>query len=158
MASDKMIVYDDFKNYLGDGTVDMDADIFRLLLYLSGSNAGTRGVGTGLLADLTNEHANANGYVTNGIAIVSPTYTEPADGTWMFDHADFAPAWSASGGSIVARWGVTYDDTPTSPANPLVGFVLMDNTPLDITVTTGNDLNWTINASGVWRLSGAETP
>ena len=157
MPADSMVVYDDFKNYLGDGTVDMDGDAFRLLLFLSTSNCGTRGVGTGLLADLTNEHAGANGYTANGIAIVSPTFTEPAAGTWMFDAADFAPGWTASGGSIVARFAVTYDDTPTSPANPLVGFVLMDNSPADITVTDTNDLNYTYHASGIWRLSGAET-
>ncbi|KKM85934.1 hypothetical protein LCGC14_1283990 [marine sediment metagenome] len=157
MASDAMVAYDNFKGYMGDGTIDMDGDAFRSGLYLSASNAGTRGVGTGLLADLTSEHANANGYLTGGIAIVSPTYTEPVAGTWMFDFADFAPAWSASGGSIVARWGVYWDDTPTAPADPLIGFVLMDDTPADITVTTGNDLNWTLNASGVYRLSGAET-
>lgn len=157
MASDGMVAYDDFKNYMADGTMDMDGDAFRLGLYLSTSNAGTRGVGTGLKADLTNEHATANGYTALGIALVSPTYTEPVAGTWMFDFADFAPAWSASGGSIVARFGVYWDDTPTSPADPLLGFVLMDNAPADITVTTGNDLNWTVNASGVYRLSGAET-
>jgi hypothetical protein len=157
MAADSMVVYDDFKNYLGDGTIDMDGDVFYDSLYLSTSNCGTRGVGTGLKADLTNEHATANGYVQGGQVCASPTYTEPVAGTWMFDHADFAPYDTASGGSIVARFMVTWDDTPTSPADPLVGFVLMDNSPADITVTDTNDLNYTIHASGIWRLSGAET-
>ncbi len=157
MAADAMVVYDDFKNYVADGTVDMDGDTFKMGLYLSTSNAGTRGVGTGIKADLTNEHAAANGYTAGGQTLASVTYTEPVAGTWMFDCADFAPYDSASGGSIIARFSVTYDDTPSSPADPLVGFVLMDNSPADITVTDTNDLNYTINASGIWRLSGAET-
>lgn len=157
MAADAMVVYDDFKIYLGDGSIDMDADVFKQGLYLSTSNAGTRGLTTGVKADLTNEHAGANGYTQGGQTLASVTWTEPVAGTAMFDCADFAPYDTAAGGSIVARFMVTYDDTPASPLDPLVGFVLMDNAPADITVTNTNDLNYTIHASGIWRLSGAET-
>ena len=30
MAADAMVVYDDFKNYVADGTVDMDGDTFKM--------------------------------------------------------------------------------------------------------------------------------
>ena len=157
MAADAMVVYDDFKIYLGDGTVDMDGDTFKQGLYLSTSNAGTRGLATGVKADLTNEHAGANGYTQGGQTLASVTWTEPTPGTAQFDAADFAPYDSAVGGSIIARFMVTYDDTPVSPAKPLVGFVLMDNSPADVTVTDTNDLNYTFAANGIWRLAGAET-
>ena len=86
MAADAMVVYDDFKIYLGDGTIDMDADAFRKLLYLSTSNAGTRGLTTGVKADLTNEHATANGYVQGGQALASVTWTEPVAGSKCLGH------------------------------------------------------------------------
>lgn len=157
MAADAMVVYDDFKIYLGSGSIDMDADTFKQGLYLSTSNAGTRGLATGVKADLTNEHAAANGYTQGGQTLASVTWTEAAAGTARFDAADFAPYESAVGGSIVARFMVTYDDTPTSPLDPLVGFVLMDNAPADIIVTDTNDLNYTFAATGIFELSGAET-
>ena len=62
MAADTMVVYDDFKIYIGSGSIDMDADTFKQGLYLSTSNAGTRGLTPGVKADLTNEHAAPNGY------------------------------------------------------------------------------------------------
>ena len=157
MAADAMVVYDDFKIYLGDGTVDMDGDTFKQGLYLSTSNAGTRGLATGVKADLTNEHAAANGYTQGGQTLASVTWTEPVAGTAQFDAADFAPYDTAASGSIIARFMVTLDDTPSSPLDPLVGFVLMDNAPADVTVTDTNDLNYTFAANGIWRLAGAET-
>ena len=107
MAADAMVVYDDFKGYGFDGTIDMDGDTFKQGLYLSTSNAGTRGLASGIKADLTNEHAGANGYTQGGQTLASVTWTEPVAGTWMFDAADFAPYDTAAGGSIIARFMVT---------------------------------------------------
>lgn len=151
MAADTFKIYENAKEYMCDGTMDLDGDSFKAALFLSTSNAATLGVGTGLLADLTNEHAGANGYTTGGVAISSVTWVESA-GTVTFDFAD--PTWTASGGSIIARFNVVYDDTPTSPADPLVGYTLMDNTPADITVTDGGTLTIQIHASGMFDLSG----
>jgi hypothetical protein len=48
--------------------------------------------------------------------------------------------YTASGGSIVARYFVLFDDTPTSPLDPLICYGLLDQTPLDVTATDGNTL------------------
>ena len=148
MAADVWVVHDKFKEYAGDGTIDMDADAFKMALFLSTSNIATTSIDG--LAAATNQHANGNGYTTGGEAVVSPTWVE-ASGTVTFDCAD--QVWTASGGSIAARFAGIYDDTVTTPvADPIVCHSLLDNTPADVTATTGNTLTIAINASGVFTL------
>lgn len=150
MAASAWRKYDSFPEWMGDNTIDMDGDTFKMGLYLSTSNAATVDTNT-VLADLTNEHANANGYTTGGATIGSLTWAH-SGGTTTLDCADVT--WTASGGSIVARFAVIYDDTPTSPADPLVCYSLLDTTPADVTVTTGNVLTIQINASGIFTVTG----
>jgi hypothetical protein len=49
-----------------NGTFDIDSDTWKMALFLSTSNIGS---GSTTYAGLTNEHANANGYTTGGIAV-----------------------------------------------------------------------------------------
>lgn len=150
MAADAWKIYNKTKEFTGDGSIDNDADTFKARLYLSTSNAAT--LTNSLAADLTNEHATdstAFGYVEQ--TLTSVTWVESA-GTVTFDFAD--PSWTASGGSIVARFAVIYDDTPTSPLDPLIGFSLLDNAPADVTVTAGNTLTLNINVNGMYQVSG----
>jgi hypothetical protein len=151
MAADVWKTYNKFKEYLGDGTIDLDNDAFKMGLYLSTSNAATLTLDE--KGDLTNEHAAANGYTAGGEALTSVTWVESA-GTVTFDCADVV--WTASGGSIIARFAVIYDDTTAGapPTDALVCYSLLDNAPADVTVTTGNTLTVQINASGVFTLSG----
>ena len=153
MAADAWKRYDKFPEYLGDGTIDMDNDTFKVALFLSTSNAASLGVGTGLFADLTNEVAGVNGYTTGGVVLANVTWVE-ATGTLTFDCDD--PSWTASGGSITYRFAVIYDDTPTSPAKPLIAMTLIDNAPADHVVADGNTHNLQINASGVLTISGGQ--
>ena len=155
MAAGKWKVYDFAKKYLADGTFDMDNAALGLTmaLFLSTSNCETLSVGTGVYGDLTNEHANANGYTTGGIALTSETWVRAADVT-TFDCADVV--WTASGGSIVARFAVIYcNATVNSIVKPLLCISLLDTVPADVTATTGNTLTIAINASGVFTVSGA---
>ena len=151
-AAGKWKAYDFFKQNSMNGLIDIDSHAFKVALFLSTSNANTLGVGTGLLADLTNQVANANGYTTNGVALSAVTWTR-SGGTLTFDCADLAPAWTATGGPITARFAVIFDDTAVG--KPLVCVCLLDTTPADVTATDGNPFNVTINASGILALSGA---
>jgi hypothetical protein len=149
MAADAWKKYETFPEFMGDNTIDMDGDTFKMALFLSTSNCAT--VTFDEYGDLTNEHANGNGYTTGGDTLVV-TWAH-STGTTTFDSDD--GAWTASGGSIVARFAVIYDDTPTgTPADPLVCYSLLDNTPADVTVTDGNTLTVEINASGVFTITG----
>ena len=139
-------VYDKFKRDMANGTIDIDGDTFIMGLSTSTySPADTHEV----LASITNE-VSGNGYARQTLASV--TWTEPAAGTWMFDCDN--PVFTASGGSIVAHYWWIFDDTPTSPADPLFAYGFLDDSPADVTTTDGNTLTVTVHANGLFRLAG----
>lgn len=153
-AAGKWKVYEYAKEYIGDGTHDLDDTTnWKMAIFLSTSSANTLSVGTGVYGDLTNEHANANGYLTGGIALTSVVWTH-SGATVTFDCDN--PVWTASGGSIVGRFAVIYRNATVNGAvKPLLCVCLLDTAPADVTATDGNTLTVTINASGVFTLSGA---
>lgn len=131
---------------MADGTIDLDTHTFKLLLTSSSytPNASTHTV----KADVTNELSTANGYTAGGATLTTVTWNR-SGGTVTFDADNVV--WTASGGSIVARYAVLYDDTAAS--DELVGYVLLDTTPADVTTTSGNTLTIAWNASGIFTLS-----
>lgn len=155
MAAGKWKLYDFAKKYIGDGTLDLDDSTnWKLALFLSTSNANTLGVGTGIFGDLTNEHANANGYLSGGIAITGVTWTR-SGGTITFDCDN--TIWTAAGGSIVARFMVLYKNaTVNGIVKPLLCVCLLDTTPADVSASTGNTLTITINILGLFTVSGGD--
>lgn len=141
MAAGNWTFTDATRTDILNGTYDFDTDSFKIALFLSTSNIGA---GSTTYAGVTNEHANANGYTTGGIACtitLSGTTTVTVDSTTN-------PVWTASGGSITARFGVLYE-----VSGRVVAYFLLDNTPADVTATAGNTLTITINASGVFTLA-----
>jgi len=125
---------------LVDGTFDIDTDSFKMALFLSTSNIGASST---TYAAVTGEHANANGYTTGGIAValtLAGTTTVTVDITTD-------PAWTASGGSIVARFAVIYE-----VGGNVLCYCLLDSTPADVTATDGNTLTVAAHASGVFTL------
>ncbi len=149
MAADAWKVYNTFRNKVVTGNIKLDADTIKQKLYLAASNCAdaTRVK----IADLTNEVAGTYGYVEKTLTV---TVTNPSAAIVMWDSTT-NPVQTASGGSIVCRYAVIYDDTPTTPdADPLCCWSLLDNTPGDITVTDGNTLTITFDANGILRLSG----
>ena len=124
-----------------NGTFDIDTDSYKCALFLSTSNIGAAST---TYAGVTNEHANANGYTTSGIAValtLAGTTTVTVDITTD-------PVWTASGGSIIARFAVIYE-----VAGDVLCYCLLDSTPADVTATTGNTLTVAANASGVFTLA-----
>ena len=142
-----LVVYDSWKRDIQNGTVDVDGDTFICGLssntYVPNQNTHET------LADITNELAG-NGYARQ--TLVGVSLTEPVAGTWQFDSND--PVFTASGGSIVARYWWVFDDTPTAPADPLFAYGLLDNTPADVTTTDTNTLTLQVNTNGYYRISG----
>lgn len=134
--------YEIFSKNIGEAA-NLGSDTFILGLTTSSytPNAGTHET----LSDITNE-VSGNGY--SRATLGSVTWTE-SGGTATFDFAD--PTFTASGGSIVARYYFIFNDTVTG--DPLVCYGLLDNTPADVTVTDGNTLTLNINASGLFTLS-----
>ena len=149
-AAGKWKMYDDAKLNIANGLIDLDSDSFKIILMLSTSNCDTLSVGTGLLADLTNQVATNFGYTQNDKA-VTLTLAEAA-GTTTIDETT-NPSWTASGGSITARFAVIYDDT--AAGDPLLCVCLLDTAPADVTATDGNTFTITQSASGILTFSGA---
>jgi hypothetical protein len=146
MAATAWRKYESFPEFMGDNTIDMDGDTFKMALFSSTSNAATVTTNTAY-TDLTNEVANGNGYTTGGVTLTSVTWAHSA-GTTTFD-CDNA-SWTASGGSIVARFAVIYSST----SGKLVCYCILDSTPADVTIVTGTTYTITIDATGVFTITG----
>jgi hypothetical protein len=121
--------------------VYLDADSYKIALFQSTSDIGAAST---TYAGVSNEVANANGYTTGGNSV---TLSRSGTTTVTFDATDPA-VWTASGGSIVARYAVLYE-----VSGNVLCYCLLDDTPADVTVTAGNTLTLTINASGLFTLS-----
>lgn len=138
-------LYQSFNEYVGDGTIDLDTDTFKVTLHSSSytPSASTHTV----YADLTNELSTANGYTNGGATLASVSWSR-SGATVTLDATD--TTWTASGGSIAARYAVIRKSgTANSITDPLVAHILLDNTPADVTATDGNTLTLAWNASGI---------
>jgi hypothetical protein len=124
-----------------NGTFDIDSDTWKMALLTSSSNIGAA---TTTHAGVTGEVANANGYTTGGQSIVltlGGTTTVTVD-------IQTDPVWTASGGSITARFAEIYE-----VGGNVLCYCLLDNTPADVTATDGNTLTVAANVSGVFTLA-----
>jgi hypothetical protein len=152
-AAGKWKMYESAKLAFANGLIDFDTHAFKINLYLSTSNADTLTAATiAQLSDITNQVATNFGYTQNDKAVTITTAN--AAGTITIDETT-NPVWTASGGSITARFAVIYDDTHASDMPCFV--CLLDTAPADVTATTGNTFTITMSASGVITLSGAAT-
>jgi hypothetical protein len=141
MAAGSWTFTDAGRTSLLDGTFDIDSDSWKMALFLSTSDIGAAST---TYAGVSNEHANANGYTTGGIAI---TLTLSGTTTVKVD-IDTDPEWTANGGSIVARFAVIYE-----VGGDVLCYCLLDDTPADVTVTNGNKLKVAAHANGVFTLA-----
>lgn len=124
-----------------NGGHDIDSDSWKMALFLSTSDIGAT---ENAYSGVTNEHANANGYTTGGIAI---TLTLAGTTTVTVDIST-DPVWTASGGSITARFAVIYE-----VSGNVLCYALLDAAPADVTATDGNTLTVAAHASGVFTLA-----
>lgn len=143
MAASAWTVCYPFRERIGNAELNLDTDTFVVRLYASTSNLAATSDDA---SALTNELSTANGYTAGGYT-VTPGWTR-SSGTCTFDISD--PTWTASGGSIVARFAAIVDTTATP--DRVVAYCTLDSTPADVTTTTGNTLTISINASGVFTL------
>ncbi len=141
MAAGTWTFPDGARTRLLNGTFDLDTDSFKIALDLSTSNIGAA---TTTHAGVTNQHANANGYTTGGIAV---TLTLAGTTTVTVD-ISVDPVWTAAGGSITARFAELYE-----VAGDVLCYGLLDAAPADVTATDGNTLTVAANASGVFTLA-----
>lgn len=141
MAAGNWTFTNNSRTYLLNGAFDVDSDTWKMALVTSSSNIGAS---TTTWAGVTNEVANGNGYTTGGESI---TLTLSGTTTVTVDIST-DPVWTASGAGITARWAVIYE-----VSGNVLCYALLDDTPADVTVTTGNTLTVAASASGVFTLA-----
>jgi hypothetical protein len=146
-VADAWKFYRTFRLWLGDKTYNLASDTFNMALFLSTSNAAD--LTQSLLAGLTFQHANANGYLTGGKSMTGISWAlNGAVPEWKFSNT----VWTASGGPITARLAVVYMlGTANGRTNPLVCYSLLDSTPAD--VTAGDTNTFTVQGASVGFLN-----
>ena len=153
MAAGTWVVYNDFKLNMAKGLVNLSTDAFKIALFTSASIAVaatvTPATYTSFATD-AHEVANANGYVTGGVACGSPTLTGGGGiGTITFALPNLSFA-AASGGGYTARIAVLYDSTSASKV--AIAYMLLDATPADLAVVAPQIL--TIQIGNVFTETG----
>lgn len=132
------VKFDCFVKDLGDKVHDLAADTLKVCLTNTAPTPGTDTV----LTDLT-LITEENGYTATDI---TNTWTE-SGGTATLGATDVT--WTASGGSFGPfRYVVIYNETPTSPADPLICYWDYGSS---ITITTGND--FTVDFTNIFTLA-----
>lgn len=141
------VIHDAFKlRGYNASNLDITAtgNAIKVALASSSSNAATTSVNN--YASLTNELGTANGYTAGG-ATMSVTWTGTSTVTFALGSN---VVWTASGGSIgPARFAVMYDNTDSNKT--IIAHCLLDSTPADVTITTGNTL--TISSGTLFTLA-----
>ncbi len=109
-----------------DGTIDFDNDTFTARLCTSASNAATQSLDD--VTGLTNE-LSGNGYAAQTLANVTFSQTSGV-AEFSCDPIQF----TASGGDLVFRYLVI---NSSATGTPIIGHMLVDDTPADRTVPDG---------------------
>jgi hypothetical protein len=120
-----------FVEHLAEGVHNLQSHTLKVML------TNTAPVATNSVrADLT-EIAAGNGYTAGGTA-ASVTSSAQTSGTYKLVLGDVV--FTASGGSIGPfRYAVLYNDTPTSPADPLIGWWDYGSA---LTLANGESITW----------------
>ena len=134
-----MATFQKFQQFIEDvfhGVHDFSSDTFKIVLTNTEPDPTDE-----VLADIT-QIAGGNGYTTGGAAITI-TGSGQALGTYKLEAAD--RVFTASGGTIGPfQWAALYNDTPSSPADPLVGWW---EYPAEITLQDGETFTVDFDAS-----------
>jgi hypothetical protein len=141
-----MAAFNKFEQFVEDvahKVHNLGSDTLKVMLTNSAPSASLDAV----LADLT-EIAAGNGYSAGGNAATISSSGQTS-GTYVLVVADVD--FVASGGSIGPfRYAVIYNDTPTSPADPLIGWW---DYGAEVTLTDGNTFRVdTSSVSGILQL------
>lgn len=140
-------VVDEWANYIatagGAAGPDVDGDTYKAVL----TNVAPTKAGTQVLADIT-QIAGTGGYAPASMAGITWAETGAGTGIWQFSSNAFS--WTASGADFAtARYVAIYDDTPTSPVDPVVGFADLGS----FVLANGFTLTITPGANGIFRIT-----
>ena len=148
MAASAWQLYNDGKRYIGNGTIQLGVNNFKMALFTSASNASTFTIST--YASLTNEISATGGYTSGGKALVPATgqWTTGASAKQMkFTYSTVGLTFTASGASLTnVKYAVIYNS-----AGKLLCFCQLSSS--QFTVTSPNTLTVLPAATGVFTLT-----
>lgn len=149
MAAGAWSVYNLAKKKIGNATLSLASTVFRMTLHTSASNANTATLG--VYGSLTNEVTEANGYSSSGKALANEVWTVGASaGQYKFDADD--PFWSANGGTIPnIKFAVIWISGASTNGRHLLCRSQLSTS--QFTLSSGNRLTITLNASGILTLA-----
>ncbi len=138
----------DFPEHIANGVHNLSTGSIRIALSNTapGSEASNPTLdGNGVLANVTQiSYTNYTDTLTVDRVLQSVT-SGASGGTYVFDAADFTI--TASGGTLATwRYMYIFNDTPTSPADPLI--LCIDNES-PVSLASGQSITVSFNASGV---------
>lgn len=127
-----------------DGSIDLDTDVIRVALVTSTYTPNQDSHED--YADITNEVANGNGYVTEGEQIGGAAVTKDnTDNEGVFDGNDVT--WAAS--TITARGAIVYKDSGTAGTSWFICYLDFGS---DQSSSSGDfTIQW--NAEGILNLA-----
>lgn len=133
-----------FVEHLAEKVHNLGSDTLKIALSNTAPNVATNSV----LADITQITAQ-NGYTAGGTQATISSSSQTS-GTYKLVLADVT--FTASGGSFGPfRYIVLYNDTPTSPADPLIAYW---DYGTEVTVTNGNSFQTDFSpTNGVLQLA-----
>ena len=151
MVEGPWTIFHKFKEYIADGTIDMDGDTFRVTLHTNASNLTANLVSTvTILGSVTGELAEAGGYSTSGKTLSAPTWAAGASsGEMRFDAT--AVFFSATANISNIQWALIHVDGASAGDSFLVAYSKLSTTQFDLTNT--NRLTITPSANGLFELN-----
>lgn len=152
MAATAWQLYNEAKQFIGNGTITLGAGVFKMVLARSASNASTFTLSA--YSELTNEISATGGYVVGGRNLV------PATGQWTvgasakqykFTYSTIGLTFTASGASLTnVKFAVIRNSTGAG-AGRLLCFCRLSSS--QFTVTSPNTLTILPAATGVFTLT-----
>jgi hypothetical protein len=148
MAASAWQLYNFAKRYLGNGTIELGVNNFKMALFTSASNTSTFTLST--FASLTSEISATGGYVSGGKALVPGTgqWTVGASAKQMkFTYSTVGLTFTASGSALNnIRYAVIYQS-----GGKLLCFCQLSSA--QFTVASPNTLTVLPAATGVFTLT-----
>lgn len=134
---------DQFVEDLGKGVHNFTSDATCTVTVVLCTNANAPVAGNSVLANLTTiDHSNLSSRVVTGITF------EQSSGTAILTATDLVL--TASGTVPTFRWVAFYNDDPTSPADPLIGFY---DHGVDVNMQSGDTFTIDFGANGILTAS-----
>lgn len=144
------VVFNNAQKHLDDD-VDWASDTIKVSLH---SSSWTPDVANDeYFDDVTNELSTANGYTAGGATLGTKSVVVTGTAT---QYRAAATTWTAgSGETLTARYAIVRKDSGSAATSPLLCYVLLDNTPADVSATNA-DFTITWHATdGVFKVTAS---